>query len=62
MTYKDDLLSNYDYEIPEELIAQKPVKTRQDSRLFVVNSAEHKNFITENFLTLPKILALATAL
>ncbi|OEG71017.1 hypothetical protein ATZ36_03245 [Candidatus Endomicrobiellum trichonymphae] len=42
MTYKDDLLSNYDYEIPEELIAQKPVGNRQDSRLFVVNRRMQK--------------------
>jgi S-adenosylmethionine:tRNA-ribosyltransferase-isomerase (queuine synthetase) len=26
MTYKGDFLSNYDYEIPEELIAQKWLK------------------------------------
>jgi S-adenosylmethionine:tRNA ribosyltransferase-isomerase len=37
MMCKDNLLSNYDYEIPEELIAQKPVENRQDSKLFIVN-------------------------
>ncbi|MDR0800192.1 MAG: tRNA preQ1(34) S-adenosylmethionine ribosyltransferase-isomerase QueA [Endomicrobium sp.] len=42
MTYKDDLLSNYDYEIPEELIAQKPTENRQDSKLFVVNRRTQK--------------------
>ncbi|WP_095558813.1 S-adenosylmethionine:tRNA ribosyltransferase-isomerase [Candidatus Endomicrobiellum trichonymphae] len=44
MTYKEDLLSNYDYEIPEELIAhaQKPVENRQDSKLFVVNRKTQK--------------------
>jgi S-adenosylmethionine:tRNA ribosyltransferase-isomerase len=42
MTYKDDLLSNYDYKIPEKLIAQKPVENRQDSRLFVVNRGKQK--------------------
>jgi S-adenosylmethionine:tRNA-ribosyltransferase-isomerase (queuine synthetase) len=34
MTYKDDLLSNYDYEIPEELIAQKPVENREEKVCF----------------------------
>jgi S-adenosylmethionine:tRNA ribosyltransferase-isomerase len=42
MAYNDTLLSNYDYEIPEELIAQKPVENRQDSRLFVVNRRTQK--------------------
>jgi S-adenosylmethionine:tRNA ribosyltransferase-isomerase len=56
MTYKkDDLLSNYDYKIPEELIAQKPIENRQDSKLFVVNRRTqkfyHKKFsdISEHF-------------
>jgi S-adenosylmethionine:tRNA ribosyltransferase-isomerase len=42
MTCKDDFLFNYDYEIPEELIAQKPVENRQDSKLFVVNRRTQK--------------------
>jgi S-adenosylmethionine:tRNA ribosyltransferase-isomerase len=37
MTYKDDLLPNYDHEIPEELIAQKPTENKQNSKLFIVN-------------------------
>ena len=45
---KDTLLENYNYDIPAELIAQKPVENRQESRLFVVNRQtekfEHKNF------------------
>jgi len=44
----DNLLSNYDYEIPHELIAQKPTDKRADSRLFVINknsgSFEHRKF------------------
>ena len=32
----DKILSNYDYDIPAELIAQKPVENRQSSKLFVV--------------------------
>jgi S-adenosylmethionine:tRNA ribosyltransferase-isomerase len=39
-------LSDYDYKLPEELIAQEPVKPRSESRLLVVkaNSLEHKRF------------------
>jgi S-adenosylmethionine:tRNA ribosyltransferase-isomerase len=44
----DTLLSNYDYEIPQDLIAQKPAENRQDSRLFVVDRRagkfHHKKF------------------
>jgi S-adenosylmethionine:tRNA ribosyltransferase-isomerase len=34
----DCLLSSYDYQLPPELIAQKPVTPRDSSRLLVVNS------------------------
>ncbi|MCR4663468.1 MAG: tRNA preQ1(34) S-adenosylmethionine ribosyltransferase-isomerase QueA [Endomicrobiaceae bacterium] len=34
---KDNLLSNYNYEIPEELIAQKPLENRSSSNLIVLN-------------------------
>ena len=48
MAEKDNLLSNYDYEIPLELIAQKPAEKRTDSRLFVINknagNFEHRKF------------------
>jgi S-adenosylmethionine:tRNA ribosyltransferase-isomerase len=37
MIDQDNVLSNYDYVVPEELIAQKPVENRQDSKLFVVD-------------------------
>ncbi len=44
----DCLLSSYDYEVPEELIAQKPAQNRQDSRLFVIERKTgkfyHKKF------------------
>jgi len=44
----DNLLANYDYEIPAELIAQKPVENRADSRLFVIRKEsgkfEHRKF------------------
>ncbi len=52
------LTSDYDYNLPEELIAQTPLKNRSESRLMVINrqkqSIEHKHFsdildyLTEN--------------
>lgn len=47
------LISEYDYELPEELIAQKPTEKREQSKMMVLNrntqTIEHKNFfnITE---------------
>ena len=42
------LLSEYDYKLPEELIAQKPADKRDNSRMLVLNrekhSIEHKHF------------------
>jgi len=37
MQNKDDLLSNYNYDIPQELIAQKPLDSRSSSNLIVLN-------------------------
>ncbi len=41
-------LSNYDYELPEELIAQKPASKRTESKMMVLDKAsktiEHKHF------------------
>jgi len=42
MTDVDNLLDNYSYEIPEELIAQKPTENRQDSKLFVIDRKTQK--------------------
>ena len=36
------LLSDYDYVLPRELIAQRPLKCRDDSRMMVLNRAEQK--------------------
>ena len=36
------LLSEYDYYLPEELIAQLPADKRENSRMLVLNRAEHK--------------------
>ena len=42
------LLSEFDYELPEELIAQKPAEKREESRMMVLDRANHtienKNF------------------
>jgi S-adenosylmethionine:tRNA ribosyltransferase-isomerase len=35
-------LSDYDYTLPRELIAQRPLERRQDSRMMVLHRAEHK--------------------
>ena len=52
------LTSDYDYNLPEELIAQTPLKNRSESRLMVLNrekqTFEHRHFsdildyLTEN--------------
>lgn len=48
MSSEDRILSNYNYEIPHELIAQKPAEKRTDSRLFVIykesGKFEHRKF------------------
>jgi len=36
------LLSEFDYKLPEELIAQKPTEKRQDSRMMVLDRKNHK--------------------
>lgn len=42
------LISEFDYELPEELIAQKPTEKREQSKMMVLNREnhiiEHKNF------------------
>src|SRR6478672_6832108 len=35
-------LSDYDYVLPRELIAQRPLERRQDSRMMVLHRAEQK--------------------
>ena len=42
-------VSDFDYELPEELIAQTPLKDRSSSRLLVLNKntgeVEHKHLL-----------------
>jgi S-adenosylmethionine:tRNA ribosyltransferase-isomerase len=51
----DFLLTSYDYELPEERIAQYPPEVRGTSRLFVLDRASGKNIHTD-FAHLPEFL------
>jgi S-adenosylmethionine:tRNA ribosyltransferase-isomerase len=35
-------VADFDYELPEELIAQKPTEKRQDSRMMVMDRTHHQ--------------------
>lgn len=50
----DRLVSSYDYQLPEERIAQTPLIPRDSSRLLVVNSATHHE--DRIFRDLPQLL------
>ena len=47
-------LSDYDYDLPAELIAQVPLENRSDSRLLLVNSAQRQHVSISD---LPSLLA-----
>lgn len=49
-------LSDFDYELPEELIAQEPLPERDASRMMVVNRERH-DFRDSHFLDFPNQLA-----
>ena len=49
------LISEFDYELPRELIAQTPLENREDSRMLIVNRAQ-KNFQDEHFYNFPNFL------
>jgi S-adenosylmethionine:tRNA ribosyltransferase-isomerase len=49
------LISEFDYDLPEELIAQNPLEKRDNSRMLAVNRAE-KNFSDEHFYNFPRFL------
>ena len=55
------LLSDFDYELPEELIAQKPIEPRNFSRLMILDPSQqtiaHEHFYDlKNFLTAGDVL------
>jgi len=45
------LVSEFDYELPEELIAQKPTEKRENSRMLVLDRKNHK-IIHKNFFNI----------
>ena len=49
------LISEFDYELPEELIAQNPLEKREDSRMLAVRR-DAKSFQDEHFYNLPQHL------
>ena len=49
------LISEFDYDLPTELVAQNPLEKREDSRMLIVNRSQN-NFQDEHFLNLPKFL------
>ncbi|MDQ3181007.1 MAG: tRNA preQ1(34) S-adenosylmethionine ribosyltransferase-isomerase QueA [Acidobacteriota bacterium] len=49
------LISDFDYELPEKLIAQNPLEKRENSRMLVVGRAE-KSFQDEHFYNLSRFL------
>ena len=49
------LISDFDYDLPPELIAQEPLTERAASRMLVVTRAD-KTFTDKNFLDLPQFL------
>lgn len=55
------LLTEFDYALPEELIAQKPIEPRNASRLMVLNPAT-REILHEHFYDLRKFLTAGDAL
>jgi S-adenosylmethionine:tRNA ribosyltransferase-isomerase len=53
-------ISDFDYELPEELIAQHPLPKRDASRMLVVNRATGA-FEDKHFVSLPDYLRPAIA-
>lgn len=59
--HPDMLLDSYDYHLPQELIAQRPVEPRDHSRLLIYN-AKLDEMIHTKFVDLPKYLEANDAL
>ena len=55
------LLSDFDYELPEELIAQKPIEPRNFSRLMILDPSQ-QTIAHEHFYDLKKFLTAGDAL
>ena len=55
------LLTDFDYNLPEELIAQTPIEPRNFSRLMVLNPATQE-ILHEHFYDLQKFLTAGDAL
>jgi S-adenosylmethionine:tRNA ribosyltransferase-isomerase len=49
------LISEFDYELPEKLIAQNPLEKRENSQMLTINRAG-ENFQDDHFYNLPKFL------
>lgn len=49
------LITDFDFELPDHLIAQEPLEKRENSRMLVLNLA-HRNFTDEHFYNFPKFL------
>jgi S-adenosylmethionine:tRNA ribosyltransferase-isomerase len=49
------LISDFDFDLPEELVAQTPLERRENSRMLVVNRAA-QNFVDEQFYNFPNFL------
>ncbi len=49
------LISEFDYDLPAELIAQNPLEKRENSRMLIVNRSR-KKFEDEQFFNLPNFL------
>ena len=58
MKTSEDLLSKYGYQLPKELIAQKPPQSRVKSKLLIINNQENINskICEDSFSNLPLYL------
>ncbi len=49
------LLNSYDFDLPEDLIAQYPSSKREESRLFIINR-KNRHYVHEKFYNLPEYI------
>ncbi len=55
------LITDFDFELPEQLIAQEPLEKRENSRMLVLNRCE-QTFLDEHFYNFPKFLRTGDAI